>query len=177
MTMPAEGQLAANVRRSTSNAREALGELHLTLVRSGMAEARATYRQLVDILMEQSIWATEHSEVEALNNLRGVSQTSSEIIEILDSYVDLLRPLADDLPAIVERGSPELAVDDRDPHPHPLVGLLASAPTDGLSYSTLKHDVGLSKRELDACLDDLEAQGIVKIIKRGGRNFVALSAD
>ncbi len=85
--------IANNLKRSLQSADGGRASFLASLSGSGLREALSGYRQLQAVLIQQRLWAQDHSRSELEPLFQSIAETAGEIHAILAPYADIMRPL------------------------------------------------------------------------------------
>ncbi|HET9528726.1 MAG TPA: helix-turn-helix domain-containing protein [Blastocatellia bacterium] len=166
-------EIAKSLKRSLENADRGLSLFLASLDGSGLPDALKGYRQLQMVLIQQRLWAHNHSRAELVPLFQSIAGTAARIHAILSPYAELMRPLKDlDSMTAIE-------IEQADTHPSPppepksrkkpllprgrqvstiLKSLMAGGP---LSSAQLAKATGKDTAKLQKDLDMLVKSGVI----------------
>jgi hypothetical protein len=166
-------EIARTLKSSLENAGRGLSVFLASLDGSGLADALKGYRQLQIVLIQQRLWAHNHSRAELVPLFQSIAATADRIYAILSPYAELMKPLKDldsitqiqieqaekALPARAESKSKKMTALPKGRQVSLILeSLMASGP---LSAARLAKTAGKDMAKLQKDLDRLVESGVV----------------
>jgi hypothetical protein len=164
-------EIAKGLKTSLENADRGLSMFLASLDGSGLPDALKGYRQLQMVLIQQRLWAHNHSRAELVPLFQSIAGTAARIHAILSPYAELMRPLKDldsmtaieieqaDTPPQTESRSRKKLLLPAGRHVSTILkSLMAGGP---LSSSQLAKATGKETAKLQKDLDRLVKSGVM----------------
>jgi hypothetical protein len=86
-------EIEKGLRLSLESVDNGLKQFLLSLKESKMVEGLQGYRNMQLVLVQQRLWAHNHSRVQLLPQFRSIAKTAAELHRIFSSYAEVMRPL------------------------------------------------------------------------------------
>jgi hypothetical protein len=86
-------EIEKGLRDSLESVDNGLKQFLLSLKESKMVEGLQGYRGMQLVLVQQRLWAHNHSRVQLLPQFRSIAKTAAELHRIFSSYAEVMRPL------------------------------------------------------------------------------------
>ena len=166
-------EIAKSLKASLENADRGRSLFLASLEGSGLPDALKGYRQLQMVLIQQRLWAHNHSRAELVPLFQAIAGTAARIHAILSPYAELMRSLKD----LDSMTAIEIEQAETSPPPQPekrsrkkpvlpagrqvstiLKSLMAGGP---LSSSQLAKATGKETAKLQKDLDRLVESGVI----------------